>query len=94
MSDETRIYGPGAHPLHRWISNGQPWACAAYDHGPMCRLCTPVSPEDETTIAILDNVDAGLMEAMTQPDGELRFRLTPKGEERVRLMLEANHRAN
>ena len=32
--------------LHAWAdSSGQDWVCAAYDHGPLCRRCTPTTPE-------------------------------------------------
>jgi hypothetical protein len=27
---------------HIWTSGGHVWACDAYDHGPMCRLCRKV----------------------------------------------------
>jgi hypothetical protein len=71
-----------AHELHRWTRNGQEWACGAYDHGPFCRLCTPV---DATLALILKNVDAGRMEFVgTDTDGEMRFRVTPGGQRRDR----------
>lgn len=28
--------------LHVWISDGETWACSAYDHGPFCRQCQRV----------------------------------------------------
>lgn len=73
--------------LRRWTnSRGEQWACGAYDHGPMCRLCQPV---DGTLAAILENLDAGRMEFVaTEPDGELRFRLTPGGQRRADELLQ------
>lgn len=70
------------HELHRWTDrSGQHWACGAYDHGPMCRLCTPV---DETLALLLENLDAGRIEFVgTDPDGELQFRVTPGGQRRI-----------
>ena len=32
----------GCPAIHAWSSGAQRWACVAYDHGPMCRLCQPV----------------------------------------------------
>lgn len=78
-----------AHELHRWTDKyGQAWACGAYDHGPMCRLCQPV---DGPLAAILANLDLGRIEFVaTEPDGELRFRLTPGGQRRVDELLQHN----
>jgi hypothetical protein len=35
---------PDGRTLHVWISGDTLWACAEYDHGPMCRRCLPVTP--------------------------------------------------
>jgi hypothetical protein len=34
---------PDGRPLHVWLSGTGMWACAAYDHGPMCRRCVRVA---------------------------------------------------
>lgn len=71
--------------LHRWIQDDQEWACAAYDHGPFCRLCQRV---DGTLRHLLENVDAGFMEVVgARSDGDVEFRLTPAGEERARSLI-------
>lgn len=95
MSDETA--SPDEPRLHRWTQDGEEWACAAWGHGPFCRLCQRLDPDDEnyaTTLALFANVDAGLMEVNADSDGSFRFRLTEAGERRVELMIEGGKRAN
>lgn len=68
---------PDGQRLHRWANpDGQEWACMAYDHGPMCRLCRPV---DETLAALLEHVEEGRALPRQRPDGEFEFKLTQKG---------------
>jgi hypothetical protein len=68
--------------MHRWRNpDGQEWACVAYDHGPFCRRCQPVT---ETLYGLLENVRLGRMEIVgANPDGEFKFRLTAEGEARA-----------
>lgn len=76
---------PNGFVLHRWTNpTGDEWACIASDHGPMCRLCQPVTG---TLAAILENVmDARMEIAAMNPDGEFQFRLTPEGKRYVEQM--------
>lgn len=79
MSDEKPT-------LHRWTNRGdgweEEWVCAAYDHGPFCRLCQQV---DEATRLCLEHVENGLMEIVGQRnDGSgLELRLTDAGRLRA-----------
>lgn len=76
--------------LHRWTQrDGAEWACAAYDHGPLCRLCTRVDPDDETLRAMLQHVENGNMTVQTGSDGELLFKMTDKGNEAARVLIES-----
>jgi hypothetical protein len=77
---------PNGVLLHRWTNpTGDEWACAASDHGPMCRLCQPV---DGTLAACLENVMDGLFEIVgVAPDGDFQFRVTDEGNRRVRNMI-------
>jgi hypothetical protein len=60
------------HTLYRWTdTSGQEWACAAYDHGPFCRLCFLV--ETESMSDLLDRVEAGELEVHTNSHGGLEF---------------------
>lgn len=71
---------PDGKTLHRWTDReGQPWACMQYDHGPMCRLCTPV---DEVLDACLQNVVDGLMETRQTEEG-FAFKMTDEGNRRT-----------
>ena len=68
---------PADRTLYRWIdSDGKEWACGAYDHGPLCRLCQQV---DGTFHACLENVEQGRFEWQINSEGEFRFRLTAAG---------------
>ena len=58
------------HVLHVWEQDGDVWACCAYDHGPMCRMCRRVTDE---TSGLLAQVFDGGMEVWTEPDGSLTF---------------------
>lgn len=73
---------PNGKVLHRWTdADGEDWACAAYDHGPLCRLCQRVSG---TLFYCLENVMDGLFEIVgTAPDGDFQFRVTDEGKRRV-----------
>jgi hypothetical protein len=72
--------------VHRWTQDGQEWVCAAYDHGPFCRLCQPV---DDVIAACLENVDLGFMEIVGHdPDGQLRLGMTEAGNARVRTLIQ------
>lgn len=73
---------PPLHTIHVWEEpvEGQVWACCAYDHGPFCRLCQRV---DETLMALLQNVQQGMMDAKAGPDGEFQFKMTVKGTAKV-----------
>lgn len=61
------------------------WACAAYDHGPMCRLCQEV---DDVLNACLINVLDGRMTCRQDADGRFEFKVTKAGEDAVRNMIE------
>lgn len=63
------------------------WACAAYDHGPFCRLCQEV---DEVLNGCLTNVLDGRMTCRQGPDGGFSFKLTQAGFDAVRVMIEWN----
>lgn len=77
MAERRVIELPGGRRLHRWTDrDGQEWACMAYDHGPMCRLCQRV---DETLGACLELVEEGKAEPRQRPAGEFEFKLTQKG---------------
>lgn len=72
--------------VHRWTQDGQEWICAAYDHGPFCRLCQRV---DWVLAACLENVDLGFMKIVgTDPDGQLRLRMTDAGSAKVRTLIQ------
>lgn len=72
--------------LHRWTQNDGEWACAVYDHGPMCRLCQPV---DATLRTFLDMIDTGETELVSvDKHGEMQFRLTEKGIAHARVVIE------
>jgi len=59
------------HVLYRWTDGGgNEWACAAYDHGPFCRLCSLVDP---SMAAQLADVEVGAAEVWTEADGALTF---------------------
>jgi hypothetical protein len=60
------------------------WACAAYDHGPFCRLCKEV---DGMLNALLINVIDGRMTLRQDQDGEFQFRMTAAGNDAVRSMI-------
>lgn len=81
---ETKL--PNGITLHRWTNpTGDEWACIASDHGPMCRLCQPVSG---TLAALLENVMDVRMEIVgMKSDGEFQFRLTPEGKRYVEHMV-------
>ena len=81
MTHETYSIANGK-TLHRWTApNGDMWACAEYDHGPLCRRCVPVNP---TTDACLQNVADGLFEIVGQtPSEDFTLRLTVEGERRA-----------
>lgn len=71
--------------VHVWTdAQGQRWACAAYDHGPFCRLCQRA---DDVLIDILANVRDGLMDVKAGPDGSLSFKATVKGNARAEDMI-------
>lgn len=71
----------GAQQLHRWTDrDGTEWACAAYDHGPMCRLCQIVHPDDEVLRSCLANVDAGCFLVRADADGCFEFTTTEQGD--------------
>lgn len=72
------------HKLHRWTQSDGEWACAAYDHGPFCRMCQPVAPDDSVLRGCLDTVDSGAMEVRTLATGELEFKMTEAGTARAR----------
>lgn len=72
------------HKLHRWTQSDGEWACAAYDHGPFCRMCQPVAPDDSILRGMLDSVQGGHMEVRTLPTGELEFKMTETGTARAR----------
>lgn len=77
MSQTVIHQGQGHPDIYVWDNGAdQVWACCAYDHGPMCRLCQPV---DETLLALLQNVASGNMLARAKPDGEFEFKMTVKG---------------
>lgn len=67
--------------LHLIFNNGGTFACAAQDHGPFCRLCQPVSRTTELLITLI--ID-GCLICRSGVDGELEFKLTEKGEQRVK----------
>lgn len=72
--------------LHRWKQQDGEWACAVYDHGPMCRLCQPV---DSTLRTFLDMIDTGETELVgVDRNGEMQFRLTEAGTKRAREVIE------
>jgi hypothetical protein len=80
---------PNGKTLHRWTNpTGDEWACVAYDHGPMCRRCQPVTP---TFAALLSLVMDGDME-ITDCDsaGEFQWRLTVEGDRRAAHLIATN----
>lgn len=87
MSETRRVIEqPDGVRLHRWTTrNGVPWACAAYDHGPFCRLCQTV---DDALAACLENVDDGLFTVSADSTGQLQFKVTEAGMRRVKHMIE------
>lgn len=73
MSTRTCPANQADHILYRWTDgNGDEWACAAYDHGPFCRLCSLVA--DDHMADQLAAVEAGRAEVHTANDGTLVFR--------------------
>lgn len=73
--------------LQYWTdANGDDWACAAYDHGPFCRLCTKV--EDDVTRTMLGLVRTGESEVRTTREGDLQFRLTDSGLRKVKFLMD------
>jgi hypothetical protein len=60
------------------------WACSAYDHGPLCRLCQPV---DATLNGCLQNVLDGRMECRQDQNGGFKFKVTQAGIDAVRTMV-------
>lgn len=77
---------PNGFKLFRWTNqDGEEWACAASDHGPLCRLCQPVTG---VLAACLENVMDGLFEIVgVAPDGDFQFRVTDEGRRRVEHMV-------
>ena len=73
--------------LHRWTQDGEEWACAAYDHGPMCRLCQRVDPDDGLTHALLDGVANGDYDVKADSDGTFLFRVTEQGAATARALI-------
>jgi hypothetical protein len=72
------IEQPDLPPIHVWTNKaGETWACAAADHGPMCRLCRRVG---DTLGALLENVRDGNMTARVDAKGEFQFKTTAKGD--------------
>lgn len=86
MSDhfETKANSRG-HILHIWPAGEHYWACCAYDHGTMCRLCHKI--EDPTELALLAQVAEGLMEVWAEPDGSFRFNLTDEGQAKAEILI-------
>jgi hypothetical protein len=78
MAKATIEQAEGYPTIHMWEQSGtgERWACCAYDHGPMCRLCQPV---DEMLGALLESCADGDMLARAEPDGQFTFKSTAKG---------------
>lgn len=79
----------GGRTLHVFLTGTEAsgyrmWACTAYDHGPMCRLCQEV---DGVLNACLVNVLDGRMTCRQGPDGEFSFHVTQAGRDAVRAMV-------
>lgn len=72
------------HEIHRWEQGDQRWACGAYDHGPMCRLC---QREDLTLGALLNQAEEGNLSCIIDANGGFRFAVTPKGTAEIDQML-------
>jgi hypothetical protein len=71
MNNRTFPANSAEHTLYRWTDgNGDDWACAAYDHGAFCRLCTLVDPGLADKLA---QVETGVAEVHTEADGSLTF---------------------
>lgn len=89
MSIDKEIFptGEGALLVHVWNADNQTWACAAYDHGPLCRLCQRV---DEITWELLGLVKRGEMTMRSELDGSFSFRLTPDGEAHAKVIRETD----
>lgn len=87
---ETKANSRG-HTLHIWTVGDDYWACCAYGHGPMCRLCQRV--EDMTTLALFAQVNEGLMEVWAEPDGSFKFNLTDEGKARADHLIETDPEA-
>lgn len=82
MAEEIIKQPEPLHPLRVWTDvDGARWACAAYDHGPFCRLCQRC---DETLDSLIQNVRDGFAVARTRDgDGMLMFKITTKGKAKV-----------
>lgn len=74
------------HPIYVWTEpvEGQVWACCAFDHSPMCRLCQRV---DETLAALIENVELGTLTARAKSDGEFEFKVSQQGVVKVEEMI-------
>jgi len=80
---------PNGKTLHRFVvsADGREWACMAYDHGPLCRLCQPV---DGVLAAYLDLVVDGSMEARQDGSGTFSFHVTDAGMDQARHLIRGN----
>jgi hypothetical protein len=78
--------------FHHWTDrDGREWACLAYDHGPLCRLCREVT--DGVESACLANVDKGYFDVRGRaqdPVGEWQFQVTESGKRYIAALLNAN----
>lgn len=79
MSQSTTIEQAEGYPtVHIWQNDdGEVWACCAYDHGPMCRLCQRA---DQVMLDCLQNVADGKMFVRANADGEFQLKVTALGE--------------
>lgn len=74
--------------LHRWVgAESREWACAAYDHGPFCRLCQDVT-NDEVAKGCLELVEMDLFEVKCDSNGKLQFRATSMGQLEAQELIE------
>lgn len=79
------------HLVYVWVDDDeQTWACCAYDHGPLCRLCQRLPDDDHggTTLALLGQVATGDMEVRAAADGSFSFKLTEQGNEKAKRLIE------
>jgi hypothetical protein len=76
--------------VHVWTSGDDLWACAAADHGPLCRLCQRV---DEVLDGLLENVREGNMIVRVGGDGQMKFSLTEQGNARSEEMIHTDPEA-